>query len=169
MFGGMATQLGKILSGKTSLHLAKCASWARCWPPVNKQQNTVFSNQAWCSRRHLAVLFRAFQVGRPVTLVWVAYKVGCVIVGVTTTAKNLAWFAASETATVSGLLFGYYMIQRLLCNQQSMPSPDPPGVQQNLLTIPKALQSLFIADLKGPIGSISLLAVQTLCRRHFRL
>ena len=81
----------------------------------------------YCTRWETCVII--IKVFRTVTVLWILYSVGCIIIAISTQAQQLALVSANSAAEVSGNYFGQYMM-RLLFTSAVAPTPviTPPGI-----------------------------------------
>ena len=109
------------------------------------------------------------KVFRTVTVLWILYSVGCIIMAISTQAQQLALVSANSAAEVSGNYFGQYMM-RLLFTSAVAPTPviTPPGIVDSVQLVPQAVKNLAISDVTPLIGGASTLLANMVIKRMLR-
>ena len=112
----------------------------------------------YCTKWETCVII--IKVFRTVTVLWILYSVGCIIIAISTQAQQLALVSANSAAEVSGNYFGQYMM-RLLFTSAVTPTPvvTPPGIIDSVQLVPQAVKNLEISDVTPLIdGALILIA-----------
>ena len=121
----------------------------------------------YCTKWETCVII--IKVFRTVTVLWILYSVGCIIVAIGTQAQQLALVSANSAAEVSGNYFGHYMM-RLLFTSAVTPTPivTPPGIIDSVQLVPQAVKNLAISDVTPLIGGASTLLANMAIKRMLK-
>ena len=121
----------------------------------------------YCTKWETCVII--IKVFRTVTVLWILYSVGCIIIAISTQAQQLALVSANSAAEVSCNYFGHYMM-RLLFTSAVAPTPviTPPGIIDSVQLVPQAVKNLAISDVTPLIGGASTLLANMMIKRMLK-
>ena len=121
----------------------------------------------YCTKWETCVII--IKVFRTMSVLWILYSVGCIIIAISTQAQQLALVTANSAAEVSGNYFGQYMM-RLLFTSAVAPTPvvTAPGIIDSVQLVPQAVKNLAISDVTPLIGGASALIANMVIRRMLK-
>ena len=120
-----------------------------------------------CTRWDTCVVI--IKVFRFMSVLYIIYSMGCIIVSIGTRAQQLALVSANSAAEVSGNYFGHYMMRQLFTSVEA-PTPivTPPGIIDSVQLVPQAVKNLAISDVTPLIGGASTLLANMVIKRMLK-
>ena len=121
----------------------------------------------YCTRWDTCVVI--IKVFRTMSVLYIIYSIGCIIVSIGTRSQQLALVSANSAAEVSGNYFGHYMMRQLFTSVVA-PTPivTPPGIIDSVQLVPQAVKNLAISDVTPLIGGASTLVANMVIKRMLK-